>query len=243
MNRLERSLEKHYPLWAGLLLCLAAYNFFYHVGAGPVYDWDEARNGINAYEMLQNHNFCAATYNHQLDHWNLKPLLGDWYILLGYRLFGFSILGLRFYSAFSCLVVVGLLVWLLPKVMGRAPALLSGLVLTLTPLFIYAHGARTGDFCSMFCLFDFLFLVCLYKAGDRDGGVFLPLAGLCFALGFLVYSYHAVQMLAILVAYLSLTGLYREISLGRYAGFFYALFYPSPVGRFGAGPIRMGWNF
>jgi 4-amino-4-deoxy-L-arabinose transferase-like glycosyltransferase len=226
LKRFESLMETRYSFCVVLVFCLAAYNFFYHLGAGPVYDWDEARNGVNTYEMLQNHDFCAGTFNHQLDHWNLKPPLGDWCILLGYRLFGFSIMGLRFYSAFSCLLMVIILLAVLPGIFGKIPTLLAGFVLTMTPLFIYAHGARTGDFCSLFCLFYILFLVCLYKAGDRGGGLFLPLAGICFALGFLVYSYHAVQLLVILIAYLFLTGLYREVSFGRYVGFFLCAFLP-----------------
>ena len=153
LKRFESLMETRYSFCVVLVFCLAAYNFFYHLGAGPVYDWDEARNGVNTYEMLQNHDFCAGTFNHQLDHWNLKPPLGDWCILLGYRLFGFSIMGLRFYSAFSCLLMVIILLAVLPGIFGKIPTLLAGFVLTMTPLFIYAHGARTGDFCSLFCLF------------------------------------------------------------------------------------------
>jgi hypothetical protein len=74
-----------------------------------------------------------------------------------------------------------------------------------------------GDYCAFFCLFYVLFLICLFKAEER--GPYLPLAGLCVGLGFLVYSFHAVQMLAVMGVYLILTGLYRKISIGKYLGF------------------------
>jgi 4-amino-4-deoxy-L-arabinose transferase-like glycosyltransferase len=209
-----------------LLFCLAAYNFFYKLGLAPVGDWDEARYGVNAYEMLQSHDFGICTYNHEADYPNLKPPLGPWCIILGYRLFGFNALGLRFYSALSCLAVVGLLLAVLPKALGKIPALLAGFVLVLTPPFVYVHAGRTGDLCSLFCLFYVLFLVCVFKIDEKRKEPFFSLAGLCFALGFLVYSYHSAQMLIVLAAYLFFTGLYLEIPAKKYTGFFLCALLP-----------------
>ncbi len=208
--------ETYYPFWAVLVLLWAAFHFFYKLGDIPVWDWDEARYATNAYEMQQNHDYGICTYNHEIDDWNKKPFLGPWCIVAGYRLFGFSIFGMRFYSALSCLALILLLVWLLPKVIGKGPSLLAAVALVLTPPFLFLHGARNGDYCALFCLFYSLFLICLYKAEEK--GPFFPLAGLCAGLGFLVYSFHAALMLVVAAFYLLLTGLARKISIGSYMG-------------------------
>ena len=83
-------LEKYFYFFALGILILASFNFFYHLDAERVWDWDEARAGVAAYEMIQNHNFVVSTVNHQIDLWNFKPPLGLWLIILDYKLFGLT---------------------------------------------------------------------------------------------------------------------------------------------------------
>ena len=49
------------------------------------------RHGVNAYEMIQNGDYIQHTYNYQVDDWNLKPSISYWGIVLGFRLFGYSV--------------------------------------------------------------------------------------------------------------------------------------------------------
>lgn len=81
---------------------------FYHLNYGVLSDWDEARHGVSAYEMLRNGEPVVSTWQYEPDYWNLKPPLSEWFIMLGYRIFAFNAWGLRFYSALS-IFLTGLL--------------------------------------------------------------------------------------------------------------------------------------
>ena len=80
-------------MFAGLAV-YAAMLCFLRLDVGYVASWDEARHGISAYEMLQNKNFVVNTYNYDVDYWNLKPPFSFYGIMLGFGLFGYSVMGL-----------------------------------------------------------------------------------------------------------------------------------------------------
>ncbi|MED1487887.1 ArnT family glycosyltransferase [Bacillus smithii] len=100
-----------YFLLALILLSVACYNIFFNLGKFPIYSWDEARHGVNAYEMLRQGNFIVNTYRYKMDYWNLKPPLSYWAIMLGYKTAGFNALGLRLISgicAMLTIIIVGI---------------------------------------------------------------------------------------------------------------------------------------
>ena len=90
-------------LYFGFLLGLVCVFLFcfYHLSYDELKSFDEARHGVSAYEMLQTGEPIVTTYAYSPDYWNLKPPLSEWLIALGYKLFGYNALGIRFYSAFS----------------------------------------------------------------------------------------------------------------------------------------------
>ena len=79
-------------LFAASCLTLAFY-CFRCLDVQYVDSWDEARHGVNAYEMIQNGDYIRHTYNYEVDNWNLKPSVSYWGIVLGFRLFGYSVFG------------------------------------------------------------------------------------------------------------------------------------------------------
>lgn len=54
--------------------------------------------------MIQNNDYIMHTYNYQPDYWNLKPSMSFWGIVLGFEIFGYSVMGLRAMSAFAYLL-------------------------------------------------------------------------------------------------------------------------------------------
>ena len=72
--------EKYFILFFIGVMTIGSFNYFYHLDAERVWDWDEARAGVTAYEMIQNNNFVVSTFAHQNELWNLKPPLGLWAI-------------------------------------------------------------------------------------------------------------------------------------------------------------------
>lgn len=77
--------------------------------------WDEARHGVNAYEMANGGSLIQSTYMRQADYYNLKPPLSMYGIMLGMAIFGNTVFALRFYAALSY-VLLALCVGLLQSV-------------------------------------------------------------------------------------------------------------------------------
>lgn len=219
-------IAKHAGIFFWLIMGLAFFNFFYNLGLAAVSSWDEAREGVTAYEMVRNQNFLIPTFAHQLELWNLKPPLGSWCIILGYKLFGFNPFGLRFFSASICLIGVFVLMRMTQRYAGKVPALLSGLILATTPPFVFNHSARSGDYSGILCCFSLFFIFSILQ-WEKDRR-YLHVSGLIFSLSFLLYSFASFQLLVLMAAYLAVTGEYKRFSMKEYSLFFVsALLIPS----------------
>ena len=113
-------IQKHfiYIVYLGLTL-LTAYLCFSRLDVASLQHWDEARHGVNGYEMFKNHNYIVNTYNYENDYFNLKPPLSYWGIILGFQLFGVSIFSMRFYSALSLLLTFFAVAFYMHKYYGN----------------------------------------------------------------------------------------------------------------------------
>lgn len=105
-----------------LLVTLSCLFFilFHNLGNNAIADWDEARHGINAYEMIHNKNWIVSTYQYKPDLWNLKPPISYYCISLAYLIFGYSVFSLRVYSAVSIIAVYLISMVFLHKHVGKA---------------------------------------------------------------------------------------------------------------------------
>lgn len=74
-----------YPILLILLIGLIAFLSFYKLDVKYVDPWDEARHGVNAYEMANGGSLIQSTYMRQADYYNLKPPLSMYGIMLGWR--------------------------------------------------------------------------------------------------------------------------------------------------------------
>ena len=110
--------EKHYWVLFVALMFLIVFFSFWRLDAAYVNSWDEARHGVNAYEMMQNGNYIVNTYGYETDYWNYKPPFSFYGVMAGYKLFGYSVFGMRFYSAF-CYCLMSVLVGLFVKKYGK----------------------------------------------------------------------------------------------------------------------------
>lgn len=216
-RRLETWIVQAYPLLMALVMALGFFNFFYHLGVGHVWGYDESRYGISAFEMAQTHDYRDTTFNYQLDMGCFKPPLGLWGILLGYKLFGFNTLGLRFISAVACSLTLFILMLFVEKRENKIISILAGAILSTTAPFLFNHAARRGDYSGILTFFFLLFLICLFKSEEKK--FYFTLAGFFVSLAFLLYSFQVVFMLAVLVVFMAMTGLYRRLFAIHYAGF------------------------
>ena len=128
---------KHLSLLLGLIVAVIFVNCFFNLSSLPIQDWDEARHGISAYEMLKSENFLINTYNQTPDYWNLKPPLSFLSIALGYNIFGYNTLGLRFFSALCACIALCSTIFFCARRLSYRSAVWVGLIIISFQLFFY----------------------------------------------------------------------------------------------------------
>lgn len=218
--------ERIFQLLCVCLFAWLAFLCFYKLDVKYVDPWDEARHGVNAYEMLKQGSLVKSTYLYQTDYYNLKPPLSMWSIMLSMVLFGKSVWTLRLASVICYLCLALCVVCFARKRYGRLPALFSLALLCANTTPFIAHMVRAGDADSLYVLLFSLAMICMLQI--RDDHRKLYLCGFLFALAFLTKSFHAGLIAVIGGLYLLLTGLFKKIRLKEYVLFI--LSFGAPVG-------------
>ena len=194
--------------------------------------WDEARHGVNAYEMIQNGDYIQHTYNYRVDDWNLKPSISYWGIVLGFKLFGYSVFGLRFTSAFSYLLA-GITCALFARRYSKETSLLVLGFFCANERPLSAHLARAGDADSIYLLFFTLAMLAMLSVKKNHKNVYL--CGLMFSLAFLTKSWHAGMIMAIGGICLLANGEMLRFKKKEWGGFLLSVFVPLL--------LWFGWRF
>ena len=119
---------------------------FWKKGQHDLQEWDESRNGVNAYEMLQNHDFVNLYYNGEVDTWNAKPPLMIWMIAGSYKIFGYNEFALRFPATLSIIVFFMLCFVIIRLLEDDLTAFLTCLILISCKAIFGNHVGLTGDF-------------------------------------------------------------------------------------------------
>lgn len=218
--------ERIFQLLCVCLFAWLAFLCFYKLDVKYVDPWDEARHGVNAYEMLKQGSLVKSTYLYQTDYYNLKPPLSMWSIMLSMVLLGKSVWTLRLSSVICYLCLALCVVCFARKRYGRLPALLSLALLCANTTPFIAHMVRAGDADSLYVLLFSLAMICMLQI--RDDHRKLYLCGFLFALAFLTKSFHAGLIAVIGGLYLLLTGLFKKIRLKEYV--FFILSFGAPIG-------------
>lgn len=204
------------------LLC--AYVCFARLDVALLQHWDEARHGVNAYEMMKNHNYIVNTYNYENDYFNLKPPLSYWGIILGFKLLGVNIFGMRFYSALAMFLTFLIIATYLHKQWGQLACVSSMMMfLTFYDMF-YWHAGRNADADAIYILFFTIGCLCLMESLRRPSLIYG--CGLMFALCFLSKSWHACVLLPIGGLFWLLSGLFKKLKPRQYLIFFLCAFGP-----------------
>ena len=164
--------EKYYWIFFAAGALVLAFYCFRCLDVQYVDSWDEARHGVNAYEMIQNGDYIQHTYNYRVDDWNLKPSISYWGIVLGFKLFGYSVFGLRFTSAFSYLLA-GIACALFARRYSKETSLLVLGFFCANERPLSAHLARAGDADSIYLLFFTLAMLAMLSVKKNHKNVYL----------------------------------------------------------------------
>lgn len=229
---LLRLFEKYYWIFFAAACLTLAFYCFRCLDVQYVDSWDEARHGVNAYEMIQNGDYIRHTYNYETDDWNLKPSISYWGIVLGFRIFGYSVLGLRFISALAYLAA-GIACALFAKRYSKEASILVLGFFCANERPLSAHLARAGDADSLYFLFFTLAMLAMLRI--RENHKRLYVCGLMFSLAFLTKSWHAGMIAAIGGLYLLGTGELFRLKAKEWAFFLLSVFAPLL--------LWFGWRF
>lgn len=202
--------------WAlmGLFMAISVLLLFDNLGVPRIAWADESRHGINAYEMMQRGDWVVHTYRGETDYWNLKPTLSYYGIMLGYKLFGYTAFGLRFYSALSMLATMGILALWTKRRFGSIVSLVSQLFLMGCATIYGPHFARFGDADAQFVLLYTLCMLCMLES-ERDIR-WLYGSAIGFGLAFLSKSWHAALIPVTCLLFVCLNGDIKKLRPRQY---------------------------
>ncbi len=182
------------------LIVLVGFRLFYKLGNGALNVTDEAWYGVNAYEMFKSGNFLVPTLRHQVDYAS-KPPLGLWWILIGFKLFGVNLVGLRMYSAVAGLLTICLICIYLLRRCGLRNALVAAAVFAALWQCFELHMYRSGDMDALFCFFYALAIISLAEVTRGLPHMFIAY-GCAVGLGFMTKSMHVTVFLIVGILYL-----------------------------------------
>ena len=194
--------QRNYKFVFLLILCLLCFVSFINIGKAPIQLWDEARHGISAYEMIQTGEYVVTTFDYEPDYWNLKPPLSEYFIVLGYKLFGYNGIGMRSFSGLLWIVIALGYSFYACRRYGKLSSLLVLYLFTTVYRVFKGHGVRTGDADALFIFFSAYSMLFLLKYDQSTQSKFLYEACICFALGFLTKSWHAGLIALLILIYL-----------------------------------------
>lgn len=198
--------------WGALiiLIMLCSYPLFLNLGRLSLRMWDESRNAINAYEMLNDHSFIVTHFNGQPDNWNSKPPLLIWVMAFFMKLFGPTMLAVRLPSALAALAISVFCFWLGKRQLNsRLPGFIAGLVLSSSVGFVDYHAARNGDFDAMLSMWMFLYVMLFFVYLQTAKQKHLILFTICLTFGILTKGIAACMMLPALLLFVLLFKQYR----------------------------------
>ena len=215
MTRTKRILPE-ICYWLVILLLLTAGGFllFTNLGEAAISDCDEARHGVNAYEMWQSGDYVVSTFRGEPDYWNLKPPLTYWCIMLGYHLFGFNAFGMRFYSALSMLLTMTVMALWTKKRYGSFASIFCQLFWIACAMVYGPHFARFGDADAQMLLFYVIAMLCMLESPKNLNWLYG--SAVCFGLAFMSKSWHAALIPVTCFVFVCVTGLIKKLRLKHY---------------------------
>lgn len=135
------------------LLFVVSFLSFFRLGQQPIHQWDEARTGINALEMLQNGDWVNLHFAGQPDNIRAKPPLQIWLVASTFEVFGANPLSLRIPSALATIGIFFFLFKIITLYRSVPFALFACLIVITSRGIIGYHVGRTGDFDALLTFF------------------------------------------------------------------------------------------
>ncbi len=177
-----------------LILIFAGYVLFWNLGTKPLANWDEARYGQIALEMLRNGDPINYYYNGEPEFWTAKPPLSIWAMVASYKIFGLNEWAVRLPATLAGVIALYYLFSFFRLYLVSDYAWAGVAVAITTKALVGPHISRSGDTDAFLLagLFAFLFYYArFFRQGRGRDLLFAALAlGLAFfAKGFAIGFY------------------------------------------------------
>ncbi len=205
--------DRYVCIFVVIYLLVAYLTIFNHLSSNPIREFDEARMGISAYEMLQTKNPVVVNFLGEPVLWNTKPPLVICIEALSTRIFGLGEFAIRFPSALALFFTGIILILFGVKLRKTFFGFLSSLLLLCSWDLVFWHCGRTADYDAFLLLFNTTYILCFWLYIQNNGQkkylllffIFLTLAALTKDIaGFvslpvlIVYAFVKKQVLPIL---------------------------------------------
>jgi len=192
--------------YLAILLVSVCFFCFHKLALWDISDWDEARNGVNAFEMLHNHDYFNLYYAHRLDTWNNKPPLFIWLIAVSYKIWGFNAFALRFPSAIATVLFFAYFFKLVKLYQSELFAFTCSLILLSCKGILGFHVARNGDFDATLILFEIAAIYYFLSFLNGRNKNHILFCGLFFGLAFWAKGTAFLLLIPGLILYLVFAG-------------------------------------
>jgi 4-amino-4-deoxy-L-arabinose transferase-like glycosyltransferase len=186
---------------------------FSHLDSLPIKKWDEARNAMNAIEMLQKEFSLITTSHYKPDHWNTKPPLLIWIQYFSFKVFGINELSTRLISVTSAFFVFIFLAFNRKTLNYKiSKIIIFGFIHFSLPIIIMSHCYKTGDYDSLLSLFMLIYSLnyFLFLKTEKNKSIILcclflffaiftkGIAGCLFIPGLFIYTILNKKLIAVL---------------------------------------------
>jgi 4-amino-4-deoxy-L-arabinose transferase-like glycosyltransferase len=167
-----------------LVVAVAAFVLFYHLGTPALKNWDEAIYAEVAKEILQSGDWVTLHWQHA--NWFEKPPLTFWIMAGLFRLFGVSEFSARAVSALAGVGVVAIIYGIGKLQRGPVSGLIAALILLTTFQFVQMSRLVYTDVLLLFFIYVAIYGYLRVRNGERRWWYVVSVA--C-ALGFMVKSF------------------------------------------------------
>lgn len=215
-----------------VVLFLSCIPYFCKLDSLPIQLWDESRVSMNALCMYYNGDWGMTYYLDEPDMWNTKPPLLVWLQVIFMKLLGPGELAIRLPSALAAVATGILLFWTARKVYGNnLSGVIAAFILSTTPLFVNAHGMRTGDYDSLLLFWVSAFIFCSFFCSQsyrheriKEAHRYLYIASLALSLAVLTKGVQALIVVPAVLAFVIFYGGPRRILKDKHLYFAFLLF-------------------
>jgi 4-amino-4-deoxy-L-arabinose transferase-like glycosyltransferase len=148
--------------WLAVILLL-----FFNNGSLPITDSVESNYSQTAKEMVLSGDWVSPQIYGR--YWYDKPIMSYWLIALGFKIFGFTEFGARFFPALSGVAGMALTVWGAKKLYSEKVAFLSGIMLLTTlEFFTISKSILTDGMLFFFFNGALLFFYLAYSGENKN---------------------------------------------------------------------------